>query len=257
MRLIHAEKLELEYVATPDEKAYAILSHTWLRPSQQEVTFQDFSDPAVRATRPGFHKIRECCKLAVENGLQYVWVDTCCINKDSSAELQEAINSMYSWYEKAEVCFALLDDAGGALSQCRWFTRGWTLQELLAPKEVRFYQLEEGQTRFLGTRESLAAQISGVTNIDECYLTKEKSTDQASVAHRMSWVSGRRTEKKEDMAYCMLGLFDVSLPLLYGEGWGAFRRLQEAIIAKSDANRSSPGRPLAMQTIPMMSSLEA
>ncbi|KAK4501119.1 hypothetical protein PRZ48_006925 [Zasmidium cellare] len=186
MRLINAKTLTLEPVSGPDEKPYAILSHTWLRPSHQEVTFQDFADAVIRETKPGFNEIREACKLALEAGWEYVWIDTCCIDKSSSAELQEAINSI------------------GA--------------------------------RFLGTRDSLAAEISIITNIDVCYLKVEgkKNISEASVAHRMSWISRRETQKDQDMAYCMLGLFDVSLPLLYGEGWGAFRRLQEAIVAKSD-----------------------
>lgn len=234
MRLIDVKEKKFKSVSGPDEEPYAILSHTWLRPTQQEVTFKDFLDPAVRTGKTGWNKILQCCKLAEEDVLKYVWIDTCCIDKSDSAELQEALNSMYSWYQKAAKCYAFLSDGDQDLSTCKWFTRGWTLQELLAPKAIRFYHLKEGNTTLLGTRDSLATKISSITNIDECYLKKKKSTDRASVAHRMSWISKRETERHEDMAYCMLGLFDVNLPLLYGEGWCAFRRLQEAIIAKSD-----------------------
>jgi len=162
----------------------------------------------------------------------------CCIDKTSSAELSEAINSMFRWYQKASVCYAYLADVlkdtdpdkdPEEFSRSRWFTRGWTLQELVAPKNVVFYSRS---WKNIGTKERLCNTISTITGIDIDTLLGEDVTF-VSVANKMSWASGRRTTRTEDMAYCLLGIFDVNMPLLYGEGKKAFLRLQEEILRSS------------------------
>jgi hypothetical protein len=157
---------------------------------------------------------------------------SCCINKADSAELTEAINSMFLWYERAKVCYAYLSDVRGArfdveFGSSRWFTRGWTLQELLAPKLVKFYN---NRWEFLGSKYDLARTISGVAQVSEEVLRRPELLRRASIAKRMSWASDRKTTRLEDMAYSLLGIFQVNMPLLYGEGDRAFLRLQEEIL---------------------------
>jgi hypothetical protein len=173
--------------------------------------------------------------LVKQAGFEYVWIDTCCIDKERSAELSEAINSMYRWYKEAQVCIAYLADVPSedsprslysALAMSRWFTRGWTLQELIAPPTVKFYGRD---WREIGTKWSLQKIISEVTGIPVEVLTTGDLRD-ISVAQRMSWASRRETTRHEDLAYCLMGLFDVNMPILYGEGERAFTRLQEEII---------------------------
>ncbi|KZL78455.1 HET domain-containing protein [Colletotrichum tofieldiae] len=244
MRLINTRTLSLDEFYGDDIPRYAIVSHTW---SAGEVTFQDWRDPRVARERKGFQKIELARAQALLDGLDYLWIDTCCINKESSAELSEAINSMFAWYEHSVKCYAYLSDIEFSgelanncsesyqhqtLSRSRWFTRGWTLQELLAPREVLFFSKEWS---LLGNRRSLADVIQRITNIDCQYLHRrsKKLLSSASVSERMSWLSCRKTTRAEDMAYCMLGIFDINMPLLYGEGAKAFTRLQEEILKTS------------------------
>lgn len=173
--------------------------------------------------------------MALSDDIPYVWVDTCCIDKSSSAELSEAINSMFRWYAKSEVCYAYLDDINGSsyireLPTARWFTRGWTLQELIAPRNMIFFSKD---WEVIGSKESLRKTLGRITTIPSTALS---TTPPAyfSVAERMSWIAERETTKAEDLAYALLGLFDVHMPLLYGEGDRAFIRLQEEIMKYSD-----------------------
>ncbi|TLS25613.1 hypothetical protein PpBr36_07552 [Pyricularia pennisetigena] len=269
MRLINAGSLELEEFvgAAPP---FAILSHTWGR---AEVAFQDWlswrraasidrnghvanytkqSSDALDKEHPqgsGFWKILHACHQARQDGLKYLWCDTNCIDKSSSAELSEAINSMYSWYERSRVCYAYLEDVpppgasalseGGniwevdsAFRRSRWFTRGWTVQELVGPlHEMKFYT---NDWTCLGTKTTLAPLLQEITGVPEKYLLRKEGISGAGLAQRMSWFANRVTSREEDIAYCMLGIFDVNMPLLYGEGSNAFVRLQEEIIKKSD-----------------------
>jgi hypothetical protein len=239
MRLVNNETMMLEEFMGSGRQSpkYAILSHTW---GEEEVTFQDFTlpDKGMKFRKIGYRKIERTCQLAREAGLKYVWVDTCCIDKTSSAELTEAINSMFQWYMDAVVCYACLADlpAGGSLlpedpnscfKHCRWFTRGWTLQELIAPKELEFYDQE---WIFRGTKGDLSDAISRITKIDGEVLQNSELLYRLPIAQRMSWASARQTTRVEDMAYCLLGIFDVNMPMLYGEGLKAFTRLQEEIM---------------------------
>jgi hypothetical protein len=240
MRLINCETLELEQFFGSDIPRYAILSHTW---GNDEVTFADLPlHQASTTTKSGYRKIRHTCEQALQDGLHYAWVDTCCIDKTSSAELSEAINSMYAWYGDSNVCYAILEDIckdnfPADFGTSRWFTRGWTLQELIAPDVVFFYDQNWVQ---LGTRQDFASLISSITSIDREVLfhgvgrRRMLRLDQFSVAKRMSWASLRETTREEDIAYCLLGIFELNMPLLYGEGAQAFVRLQEELMRRTD-----------------------
>jgi hypothetical protein len=183
--------------------------------------------------------MKKCCSQALEDGLKYVWIDTCCIDKRSSAELSEAINSMFRWYRGAKHCYAFLEDVpanldttedSSSFTRARWFKRGWTLQELIAPFFVRFYS---GNWTFLGNSKTLRDIIVRITGVSS-HILLGGDLRRESIAKRMSWASQRETTRDEDMAYCLLGIFDVNMPLLYGEGGDkAFIRLQEEILKTS------------------------
>ncbi|KAF7593451.1 hypothetical protein BBP40_011457 [Aspergillus hancockii] len=227
---------------------YAILSHTW---HDMEVTFQDITNGTI--DKKGFKKVKDCCTLARAHDYGYAWIDTCCIDKTSSAELSESLNSMYRWYEEADVCYAYLADVPAKpLAESRWFKRGWTLQELIAPSTVIF--LDQNWEE-LGTKESMRAELSKITGIPEEILSGEIDLEEASVAQRMSWAARRETTRIEDRAYCLMGIFGINMPPIYGEGKGAFVRLQEEIMKvlddhsifawKSDSEEESHGGLLA------------
>ncbi|KAK0638509.1 heterokaryon incompatibility protein-domain-containing protein [Cercophora newfieldiana] len=235
MRLLNANSgLMQDFISDDDIPEYAILSHTW--ETGQEVTFRQWEDRHISdiSIKSGFVKIENFCAQAARDGFEWVWVDTCCIDKTSSAELSEAINAMFRWYQNATACYVHLADVSmphsrAELAASRWFTRGWTLQELIAPKDVRFYS---ASWTFIDTKAKMYILISEITGIDQHILTGG-DLETISVARRMSWVSTRKTTRIEDIAYCLLGIFDINLPLIYGEGRKAFQRLQEAIMLKT------------------------
>lgn len=243
MRLIKAESVRADKPPTFTEvfdsstETYAILSHRW-GPDKDEVTYQDFTLPDAIWTRQiysrvGFHKLWNMARVALSYGIKWIWCDTCCIDKTNVAELTEAINSMYKWYKNSKLCFAYLADWGHDLphfTDSIWFTRCWTLQELIAPSKVIFFDRAWNER---GNKLDLADQISGRTRIDRLVLRGEQALDRFSIAQRMSWSAGRSAAKPEDEAYCLLGIFDVSMPMLYGEGKRAFVRLQEEIIQRN------------------------
>ncbi|KAK0752765.1 heterokaryon incompatibility protein-domain-containing protein [Schizothecium vesticola] len=373
MRLINTTTLALREFWGNDTPRYAILSHTW---EEEEITYQQFTQLSHEelAKFKGFDKIRRTCQLAQHSKIEWAWVDTCCIDKSSSAELTEAINSMFRWYAESAVCYAYLSDLVGGtrrrneggrdrkqeeeetrrkreeerkrrdeedgstsrerrerarhdgkrkdepspgpsdakdkhggtinwdiesdarteasdknesdgrlherhrrdsssssstfltatrrreearrktpspspsrpqpldplsrqqriekLARCRWFTRGWTLQELIAPRLLGFYN---STWRFQGEKSTLAPELSEITHISPRVLTNAALLATIPVAQRMSWAATRQTTRAEDLAYCLLGLFHVQIPLLYGEGGTkAFVRLQEEIIKESN-----------------------
>jgi hypothetical protein len=215
------------------------LSHTW---TDEEVAFQEFLSKdgdtiRKKESKKGFIKIMKTCELATEDGIGYVWVDTCCIDKSSSAELSEAINSMWRYYKDAEVCYAYLSDLPRRanvvqeLKACKWFTRGWTLQELIAPKKLRFY---DETWHYQGTKNEFAKPIHQITKISPYILRNPDGLGELSIAERITWASKRETTRIEDTAYCLLGIFDINMPLLYGEGNKAFIRLQQEIIKNNN-----------------------
>ena len=222
------------------------------------MTFQDFKDGAAES-KAGYNKIRFCGEQACRDGLSYFWVDTCCIDKSSSAGLSEAINSMLSWHHGAVRCYVCLADVSGpdpisdsgyrkrhkstalsathitqlhrwdwepVLLQSRWFTRGWTLQELLAPSSVEFFTREGAR---LGCKTSLEQLIRERTQIPVEAL-RGTPLLEFEVSERLAWVKSCETIRGKGKAYALLGLFDVYMLLIYGEGKEkAFRRLQEEI----------------------------
>ncbi|KAI0704717.1 heterokaryon incompatibility protein-domain-containing protein [Earliella scabrosa] len=244
MWLLSTRRAELKHFndAVSVRGGYAILSHTW---GANEQTFQDLMRLRQQCEETGENprdrapeKIRMSCILALQQGYQWMWIDTCCINKESSAELSEAINSMFHWYSCAEVCYAYLDDIPeGALDaphssfrNARWHKRGWTLQELIAPSLVVFVSKN---WKVLGTKLELAGLLDEITGISAKVLTHEVHYTTQSVAYRMSWASYRETTRVEDEAYCLMGLFGVNMPTIYGEGRRAFQRLQLEIMKQT------------------------
>ncbi|KAF2161568.1 hypothetical protein M409DRAFT_27966 [Zasmidium cellare ATCC 36951] len=272
MQLLNVHTYRLERF--PDERStppYAILSHMWA--DGKEVQHADMLKHSFDNRDDGldWKKIDFTCKQAIADGFTYAWIDTCCIDKSSSAELSEAINSMFRWYRAAKVCYVYMSDVGIAgfvndngegietspnltidpetndphlsvpmtspglsetlqVQQSRWFTRGWTLQELIAPPAVVFYDCN---WRLLGDRARLLPYIAAATRIPSDFLEGRVPLHDVGIAVRMSWASRRETTHIEDEAYCLLGIFDINMPLLYGEGQKAFTRLQEEIMKVS------------------------
>ncbi|GIZ37315.1 hypothetical protein CKM354_000076500 [Cercospora kikuchii] len=294
MRLINTTTLQFREFLGAEIPLYAILSHVW---SDSEISYEDYT-AGRKQDGYGYQKITKICELARETyKLDWAWVDTCCIDKRSSAELSEAINSMFEWYSKSTVCLVFLPDVHelsqhdlsnvaqlrdhyeptypwyddrGALTQVevytdkasfvksgedipfaveeflqsKWFTRGWTLQELIAPRTVDFYNTSFqklghcdkniNDSRYSNIEGlSLHVLVQSATSIAREYLWFARSATPSCIAQRMSWAAKRTTTRPEDVAYCLLGLFGVNMPLLYGEGGEkAFERLQLELLSQ-------------------------
>ena len=265
MWLLSTDRAELKFFNSPETvegEGYAILSHVW---DQEEKTFQDVQALRVECAKTGAnprespdigYKIRESCRLAKKHGWKWIWIDTCCIDKTSSAELSEAINSMFKYYALSGVCYAFLRDVSSLdgldkellsgerlpeygtrasewksdFGKSRWHKRGWTLQELLAPQFLVFIS---STWNILGDKISLAPALERVTGIPQAILRFESDIADICIARRMSWAALRETTRTEDEAYCLMGIFGVNMPTLYGEGSLAFYRLQEEIMKRS------------------------
>ncbi|KAF2256582.1 hypothetical protein BU26DRAFT_513392 [Trematosphaeria pertusa] len=224
MRLINCVTLQFEEFIGKQIPPYAILSHTW---EAHEISFNDYCGVEELRQKLGSEKIFKTCELARNDGYAWVWIDTCCIDKSSS---------VFKWYRRSARCYVYLSDfrlPGRAtdISRCRWFTRGWTLQELIAPRDVRFY---DAQWQLFGTKEGLAYTLDDITGISSLVIRGSLPLNSIPVATRMSWAARRETTREEDIAYCLFGIFNVNLPLLYGEGKKAFLRLQEQIIKQTN-----------------------
>lgn len=278
MRLINVKTFELESFSgsESDIPTYSILSHTW---TSDELVYDDLRNGAskllIRSRR--FDKIREACYQARRDGYAYMWVDTCCIDKTSSTELSEAINSMFKYYSQSAVCYVYLDDFAVGIKKrnkdsgeleletwdtrfekARWFTRGWTLQELIAPRNVRFFDKdwEDIGTRNGGLLERICTRTSipreifielrcspscpGGQNTREGICKACRWADTLPMfltgfpaSIKMSWAANRLTTRKEDVAYSLLGLFGLTMPMQYGEGTHAYMRLQENILRQT------------------------
>lgn len=221
MRLLHSTgngNFSLATFHGDEIPPYAILSHTWGQ-DEDEVSYEDIRNGNNFLSKPGFRKLSFCYGRVLQDGLQYCWVDTCCINKQSDPELSEAINSMFRWYKRAARCYVYLSDHTTSqgwehFSQSRWFTRGWTLQELLAPRQVDFY---DADGLHLGNKTTLAPWINYTTRIPPSALSGQP-LDTFSVQDRLSWAKYRHTKREEDGAYSLLGIFGVMMSLIYGEG---------------------------------------
>ncbi|KAK2742724.1 het and ankyrin domain protein [Colletotrichum kahawae] len=236
MRLLHCLQQKIYHFTYPPSVQYAIFSHTWSSPHDDE--WLSYTPAGQRSHSTKQDIIRRVCNLALSHNLQYVWIDEACIDKSSSADVSETINSLPKYFQRATICFAFLVDlpCGTAVpcrdtwARCQFWTRAWTLQELILPSNLQFY---DAQWHLRGERSSehLHSLISGITGIDEDILNHERTLDQASVARKMSWAACRRSFSPEDLAYSLLGLFGVCMPIVFGEGEErAFRRLQEEIV---------------------------
>jgi hypothetical protein len=235
---------------------YAILSHTW-GPINEEVTYKDLLKGKGKEKK-GYCKLVFCGEQATKHGLHYFWIDTCCIDKSSSAELSEAINSMFRWYQHAKRCYVYLADVSESVSdgdgkyvrrwepafkKSKWFTRGWTLQELIAPMSVEFFSREGA---YLENKQSLERTIHEITGIATQALCGS-SLAQFSITERMSWAAKRQTTREEDAAYSLLGIFNVYMPLIYGEGReNALRRLQREIYGQTTEQGQSVSEQAAL-----------
>ncbi|KAH9205088.1 P-loop containing nucleoside triphosphate hydrolase protein [Leptodontidium sp. 2 PMI_412] len=249
LELVGPDEYSLVQAPTHNTLPYAILSHTWTE--GQEVTYQDLITGAGKG-KSGYDKIKFCAEPAATDGFQYFWVDTCCINKSDSTELTTAINSMFRWYRNAKKCYVYLADVSvsgdnaaiqtkenswkAAFRGSRWFTRGWTLQELIAPAIVEFFS-KEG--KLLGDKASLESTIYEITRIPARALQGNPFSD-FSVSERQSWVSQRQTTEEEDLVYCLLGLCEVSMPPMYGEGKTSALKRLEMTIEEFSKDRSAP-----------------
>ena len=277
MRLLNIETCEIQQIKGASEcrdalAKCAIISHRWgghelsfqqyeERMKGSDYKSQQFNHPGNTSFRSegdseGFLKLaRARLKAQRQEDLKYIWMDTCCINKQESGELEKEITSMFRWYNSAKVCYAYLPDVSalqngfqelekdekgrvtkprvGSFECSDWFTRGWTLQELLAPTTMSFF---DRYWQFLGTKETLSAQIQRATGIESRYLHGDVS--QACIAVKMSWLARRQTLKIEDMAYCMFGIFGISTFIRYGEGEGAFVRLGQELIRQHPPDES-------------------
>jgi hypothetical protein len=264
------ELVEANEIPTPFPH-YAILSHTWISPKDEityqdiKKRKEDIENDIFK--QKGWSKLKKYCDRTAKDGWEWAWMDTCCIDKTNPADTQEAINAMFRWYQNAGVCYAYLEDmdvlkvvrdvdlpedmdldeivgSGNVADRksflhealytffvnAKWFTRGWTLQELLAPHYLIFV---DRAWRRIGTRESWALEIEEASKIETRHLTAFRPTDfnSCSIAMRLSWASRRETTLEEDETYSLLGLFGISMPLIYGEGrWRAFNRLQRELI---------------------------
>lgn len=252
MRLLHTTELRL--VADSDtafraDPRYAILSHRWM---DDEISFEDLfrlDNPEDKSL--AMKKVKGACNRAREDGYTWIWIDSLCICKTNAVELGEAINSMFRWYRKADICYAYLSDVvlsndhptdTSIFTRCRdaaekdgrlgksseWFSRGWTLQELLAPTKMQFFDRD---WNLIGTRQQLAKIIAELTKIDARYLTGESNFRDACIAVKMSWAAERKTTKVEDRTYSLLGIFDIPMDVKYGEGSRAFVRLEKELLA--------------------------
>lgn len=250
---------------SPIVPRYAILSHTW-GDDKDEVTFDDVQNGRGR-DKSGYKKLEFCAEQAEKDGIKHFWIDTCCINKANHTELSEAITSMFRWYQNAAKCYVFLADVSSSerdadgktdvtweksFRSSRWFTRGWTLQELLAPRIVEFFSRERV---LLGRKDTLVQLIHEITGIPTAALRGRSAVDGKSVLDfspedRFAWVEKRRTKRAEDKAYCLFGIFDVQLPVMYGEGREkAMGRLKREIGGKSILCSKRPSSSHTLDTI--------
>jgi tetratricopeptide (TPR) repeat protein len=265
MRLLHSDalgRLILTDFRGKPIPPYAILSHRW---SDSETLIEDISNGNYKEKEDGYRKLKFCAEQAAQDGLQYFWIDTCCIDRWDNNERSKAINSMFQWYRNAVRCYVFLSDvslsAVTEMAVCSdweasfrasdWFTRGWTLQELIAPVSVEFFS-REGQR--IGDKASLDQLLHEITDIPLAAL-RNCPLDQFSTSERRRWVENRRTTEEEDIVYCLLGLLGVSMPATYGEGMeSALRRLQAEVEETGNApsiipfsrNQSFVGRELQL-----------
>jgi hypothetical protein len=240
MRFLQTNDFSLVEYTDDDIPPYAILSHVW---GDEEVLYDDVQMDGKSKNKRGFRKLKFCQKQAVEDGLEFFWIDTCCIDRSSSSELSEAVNSMFDWYRNADKCYVYLTDVTSKKQRkeqfcnSNWFNRSWTLLELLAPRTIEFFNLQGAS---IGDRTSLLQDIEAITTIprdaiQHCRIFKY------SVAERLAWAGTREATHEEDKAYSLLGIFKIRMPLMYGEGrWRAFARLESQLAESLKPRESKP-----------------
>ncbi|KAG2135167.1 hypothetical protein DEU56DRAFT_401519 [Suillus clintonianus] len=232
---IHSDRRSAVRALVEERVQYAIFSHRWLE--EGEPSFKDVEQRNESA--PGYAKLGHFCEVAQKgHGMKFAWSDTCCIDKSSSAELDESIRSMFRWYRNSAICIVHLaqSTSTGDMTDDEWFTRGWTLQELIAPKKTKFYNKDWEPLTSLhydkgeyGDEDILSA-ISKRTGISRRNLL-HFDPGPFFLKERMEWAAGRRATRDEDIAYSLTGIFNVGLQIAYGEGADrAFVRLIEALM---------------------------
>jgi len=248
MDYVSERKLVLTDFSGKRRPLYAILSHRW---GEEEVLFEDVRDGSFERKTGGYEKIEFCAKQAAQNQLQYFWIDTCCIDKWNRQERSTAINSMFSWYQEAERCYVFLPDVSVSITggvdlknvweesfrSSKWFERGWTLQELIAPRSVEFFSSEG---HHLGDKRSLERLLCEITSISPEAL-QGYPLESFSIPERMVWAESRKTTEPEDSVYCLLGILNVHMPASYGEGKEKAReRLETQLKLTGTASFSIP-----------------
>ncbi|KAF1964408.1 kinesin light chain 3 [Bimuria novae-zelandiae CBS 107.79] len=246
MRLLHFDalgRLVLTDFRGKTIPPYAILSHRW---SDSEILIEDVSNGTYKEKEVGYRKLQFCAEQAAQDELQYFWIDTCCIDRWNNNERSKAINSMFQWYKDAARCYVFLSDVSvstatepvqrsdweASFRASAWFTRGWTLQELIAPVSVEFFSCEGHP---IGDKTSLDQLLHDITNIPLAAL-RNCPLDQFTTSERERWAENRITTEEEDIVYCLLGIVGVSMPTAYGEGQESARsRLQAELEGASDA----------------------
>jgi hypothetical protein len=242
MRLLNIHTLKLVEFSKDKRPAYAIASHRW---DEHEATYTDVRD-ARNTSSSGYQKIKDFAKYVKAHvvGIEWLWIDTCCINKEHATELSSAINLMFEWYQEADICLAYLRDVDNAgdevsLQRSEWFERGWTLQELLAPRTVVFLTRtwevigNKGATTSVCSStevgKNLEKVIAKITKVPFEVLQEYQRSIRYSTSEKLRWMDSRKTTEEEDLTYALFGILNVSLPVIYGEKGKARDRLLATI----------------------------
>ena len=231
------------YETNLDGIQYAMLSHCWCAVEEDELLFNEVRDLSIDAAdklqgHGGYKKVVGGCNKARADGIDWLWAAPCCISSENDTDLSEAVNAMYRWYANSERCYAYLHDVNAYSSSTRtsfnnskWFLCGWTLQGLIAPRDIEFVDFHWNK---IDNKTNMISALKDITGIPQDVLTHglppPHHSHRPSVAQIMSWAASRQTRRAEDQAYSLVGLFGVYMKIRYGEKENAFQRLQEAII---------------------------
>lgn len=231
LRLIGARDLLPIRFSADKAPPYAFISHCWLHPDE-EPTLRDLVDN-VAYRKAGFTKLQRAADVALRRGLEYFWIDTCCVDGRIIHEVRQAIKTVALWLTKADICFVYLSDVKAveqrsslnsnheSLRKSKWFTRSWTLVELLVPQRVEFFS---DNWTALGDKSTLEKVITEVTLIPARALQGTIPLKNFPVELIRSWTDHRESHRPEDEAYCLLSLLEIDMTIHYDEGkdlaWG-------------------------------------